>query len=90
VQTCLVEMDHVEAVRLPDCGLQSQDFVGHGILTVWIETQGLLADGHQAGAGLRITACEQRNVVSKLDEILGQVRDHTFCTTIEPRRYCFV
>ena len=90
VETGLVEMDHVEVVRLRDGGLQSQDFVGHGILTVRIETQRLLADRDQASARLGITAREQRDVVSKLHKILGQVRDHTFCTAIEPRRYCLL
>jgi hypothetical protein len=62
-----MEVNDVEVVRLRDGRLQSQDFVGHGILTVRIETQGPLADGHQAGARLRITAREQRNVVSELN-----------------------
>jgi hypothetical protein len=79
VQTGLVEVDYVEVVRLPDDGFQGQDFVGHRILTVRIEAQRLPADRDQAGVGLRITTREQRDV--------GQVRDHTFCPAIEPRRH---
>ena len=55
-----------------------------------IEAQRLLANRDQAGARLRITAREQRNVVSELDKIFGQVRDHTFGTAIEPRRHCLL
>jgi hypothetical protein len=32
----------------------------------------------------------RRDVVPELDKILGQVRNHTFCTAIEPRRYCLL
>ena len=90
VQTGLVEVDDVEVLCLADDGLQGQDLLGHRILTVRIEAQRLPADRDQAGPRLRITAREQRDVVPKLDKVLGQVRDHTFCTAIEPRRYCLL
>ena len=83
-------VDDVEVLCLADDGFQGQDLVGHWILTVRIEAQRLPADRDQAGAGLRITACEQRDLMAKLDKVLGQVRDHTFCTAIEPRRYCLL
>ena len=83
-------MDDVEVVCLPDDGLQGQDIVGHRILTLRIEAQRLPADGYQAGARLQVTTRKQRNVMPELDKILGQVRDHTFCSAIEPRRDCLL
>jgi hypothetical protein len=85
-----MEMDDVEVVRLTNHGFQRQNLVGHGVLAVGIEAQRLPADRDQTGARLRVAAREQRHIVSEPDKILGQVRNHTFRTAIEPRRYCFL
>jgi hypothetical protein len=90
VQTGLVKMDDIEVVGLPDDGFQAENFVGHRVLTVWIEAQRLLADRHQSCPRLRITAREQRDVVSELNKVFGQIRDHTFRPAIVPRRHCLL
>jgi hypothetical protein len=82
-----MEVDDVEVVRLPQNRFQGQDLVRHRILAARIEAQSLAADRDQAGAGVRITAREQRHVVSELDQMLGQVRHDPFSTAIEARRH---
>jgi hypothetical protein len=73
VQIGLVKMDDVETVCLRDDGFQAENFIGHRVLTVWIEAQRLLADRNQACPRLRITTREQRDVVSKLGKVLDRV-----------------
>jgi hypothetical protein len=90
VQTGLVEANEVEFVCLPDHGLQGKDLIGDRILTIGIEAQRLPADWHQTRLRLGVAAREEGDLVSELDEILGEVRDHTFCTAIEPRRHCLM
>jgi hypothetical protein len=90
VQAFLVEVDDVEVVRLPENRLQGQDLVGHRVVAARIEAQSPPADRDQAGAGVRITAREQRHLVSELDQILGQVGYDTFGAAIEARRHCLL
>jgi hypothetical protein len=52
-----------------------------------IEAQRLIAHRCELGARPGVPAREQRHIVAQRHERFGQVRDHAFGATVQPRRY---
>jgi len=68
-----VEVDDVESVRHSQHLLDHDEVRRELIDAVGIEPQGLRNDRHELGSRAGISACEERDLVSLMNEFFGQV-----------------
>ena len=63
--------------------LDHSHVMGKRIDAAALESQGARHASHEIGPGHGVAAGEQRHVVTIVDELLGEKRDHPFRSTIE-------
>jgi hypothetical protein len=83
-----MKMQNVEFAGTPAYLLELQYAVGYGIPDLG-QPEGLGPARDQLGGGLEVTACEQHDLVSLLDEFFGQIRDDTLGPAVKLRWYAF-
>ena len=81
-----VKMQHVELPSPLAHALQHQDLMRPGIAHTRVQAQRPGRAGHERGAGLRIGAGEERDLVAEPHQLLGKIRNHALRATMEPGR----
>ena len=82
-----VEVNDVEAVRRREHLLHHQDVVRELVDATLVQPQRTPAGRNQAGAGHRVAAREQGDVVALPDQFPGQVGDDPLGAPVEPGRH---
>ena len=90
MQVVQMKMDDVEICRFPEYLFDHEHMVSYGIYAFPVKTQCPAADRDKARIGYRIAAGKQRDLVPHAQEFLGQPRDNTLGTTVQPRRDTFI
>lgn len=80
-----VKMQHIEFVSAAADFFQQQHVGRHRVADGRVEAQRLRPEGFELRRRLRITAREQRDVVTGLNQRLGQIGHHALRTAVELR-----
>jgi hypothetical protein len=86
VQEVRVKVQHVEVACARHDVVQHREMRGDvGFAGRIVEAKRALAARMQRGARARVPACEERYLMTKIDQCIGQVRDDALGTAVQAR-----
>ena len=84
-----MKVQHIEPAGETLHLLQHHRVIRDMVTDIRIKPQGLAARRHQICAGSGVAAGKQGDIVTLPDELVGQVRNHTFGASVKTGRYAF-
>jgi hypothetical protein len=82
-----MEMQDVELVGAFADAIEHKHIVGNWIANVRIKPQCGRCTGYEAGGGNGVATGEKSHIVTKANELFGEIRDDPFSSTIFSRRH---